>query len=446
MEAVRPQSPPSDARLPLEGPNARAVWSWALFDWANSAFVVTVISAFFPLFLKRYWSVGLDPTVSTFQLGVANAIGGVLIALLAPLLGAIADQGGRKKRYLILFTAMGVVMTAALPFVARGEWQFAVALYALAVVGLSGSTSFYDALLVDVATPDRYDQVSGLGYGLGYLGGGVLFAVSVAMTLSPARFGLADATEAVRVSFGMVAIWWAVFTLPLAFFVHEPPVPAGSSRSSAMAAGLARITSTFREVRQFRVVLIFLIAYWLYIDGVATIARMAIDYGMALGLDEKELIVALLITQFVGFPAAIAFGYLGARAGAKTGIYIGIGAYVVATLWSYFMKSVWEFYVLAIVIGLVQGAVQLLSRSLFARIAPRNRSAEFFGFLNMSGRFAAILGPLLVGFTALATGSSRLSVLVIALLFIAGALVLRCVDEEEGMRVARASESADRIM
>ena len=415
----------------------REIISWSLYDWANSAFAITVMSAFFPLFLKQYWSAGADATITTFRLGLANSIGGIVIALLSPVLGAIADQGGTRKRYLILFSAMAIVMTGALQFVGRGEWTLAIALYVFAVIGFSGSNSFYDALLVSVASEPRLDKVSSLGFALGYLGGGLLFAVNVAMTLWPARFGLADASEAVRLSFGTVAAWWAVFSVPLLVFVKEPGAAGHLSGRAAAWAGLRQLAATLREIRRLRIVLIFLLAYLLYIDGVGTLARMALDYGMALGFDEKKLIVALLITQFVGLPASIAFGHLGARFGAKAGIHIGIGVYIAATLWGYAMKQVWEFYALAVVIGLVQGGVQSLSRSLFARIMPVARAGEFFGFYNMLGKFSVVIGPLLVGLAALATGSSRAAILVVVALFLAGGILLHFVDEREGFRLAQ---------
>ena len=415
----------------------RKIISWALYDWANSAFAITVMSAFFPLFLKQYWSTGADATLTTFRLGLANSIGGIAIALLSPILGAIADQAGTRKRYLILFAAMAIVMTAGLSFAARGEWVLAVALYVLASIGFSGSNSFYDALLVSVASEPRLHQVSCLGFALGYLGGGLLFALNVAMTLWPARFGLADASEAVRLSFGMVAAWWAVFSIPLLIFVKEPGVAGRLSGWAAVSAGARRLAATLRQAGRLRIVLLFLVAYLLYIDGVGTVARMAMDYGMAIGFDEKKLIVALLITQFVGLPATIAFGYLGARFGAKAGIYIGLGVYIAATLWGYAMQHVWEFYALAVAIGLVQGGVQSLSRSLFARIMPAARAGEFFGFYNMLGKFAVVIGPLLVGSAALATGSSRAAILVILVLFLAGGVLLYFVDEDAGARVAR---------
>jgi len=414
----------------------RKIISWALYDWANSAFAITVMSAFFPLFLKQYWSAGADATLTTFRLGLANSIGGIAIALLSPILGAIADQAGTRKRYLILFAAMAIVMTTGLSFAARGEWVLAVALYVLASIGFSGSNSFYDALLVSVASEPKLHQVSCLGFALGYLGGGLLFALNVAMTLWPAYFGLADASEAVRLSFGMVAAWWAVFSIPLLIYVKEPE--AGRlSGWAAVSAGARRLAATLRQAGRLRIVLLFLVAYLLYIDGVGTVARMALDYGMAIGFQEKDLIVALLITQFVGLPATIAFGYLGARFGAKSGIYVGIGVYIAATLWGYAMQHVWEFYALAVVIGLVQGGVQSLSRSLFARIMPAARAGEFFGFYNMLGKFAVVIGPLLVGSAALATGSSRAAILVILALFIAGGVLLYFVDEDAGARLAR---------
>jgi UMF1 family MFS transporter len=412
-----------------------------MYDWANSVFSVTVISAFFPLFLKQYWSAGVDATTSTFQLGVANAAGGVVVALLSPMLGAISDQGGTRKRFLALFTALAIAMTAGLPFVARGDWLIAIVLYAMAGVGFSGATAFYDALIVDVAPKQRLHQVSALGFALGYLGGGVLFAVNVAMTLWPAQFGLASAAEAVRWSFVMVAVWWALFSIPLFLFVREAPAQSAGAGWSVAQAGLRQLAATLREARQWRDVIVFLVASWLYLDGVGTIARMAVDYGLALGLGERDLILALLITQFIGFPAAIAFGRLGARFGARPMILLGLSAYVLAAVWSYFMRFAWEFYVLAGLVGLVQGGVQLLSRSFFARIIPPAQSAEFFGFYNMVGRVATVVGPLLVGFTALATGSSRASILVIVVLFVAGGVLLLFIDEARALRVVQSSQA-----
>jgi len=419
-------------------PGGRQVISWALYDWANSAFATTVLAGFFPLFFKKYWSAGSDVTVSTFQLGVANAFASLVVALLAPVLGAIADRSGTRKRYLLLFAGMGIVMTSCLALVGQGQWPFAIAIYVLALVGFSGGNLFYDALLLDAAPHGRIDRVSAFGFALGYLGGGVLFAVNVMLTLWPQAFGLADATEAVKVSFVSVAIWWAVFSIPLLVFFREIPLGEQVAGISAVKAGLAQLAGTFRAIRHMRVVFVFLLAYWLYIDGVHTVIRMAIDYGLAIGLESNDLIVALLLTQFIGFPAAIVFGRLGELTGAKAAVIVGLSVYILACVWGYFMRESWEFYVLAGIIGLVQGGVQALSRALYARLIPANKSGEFFGFYNMLGKFAAILGPLIMGIVSVATGDPRLSILAVIVLFVAGGALLLAVDEGRGVEHAHA--------
>ena len=419
-------------------PRRRQTISWVLYDWANSAFATVVLAGFFPLFYKGFWDVGSDVTVSTFRLGVANSTASLVVALLAPVLGAIADRSSAKKRYLLLFAAMAIVMTGCLALVARGQWPVAIAIYVLALIGFSSANLFYDALLLDAAPAHRLDRVSAHGFAFGYLGGGILFAINVMMTLWPERFGLPDATAAVRLSFVTVAIWWAVFSLPLLLFFEESQAKQRHLGWNAVTAGFRQLAATFRAVRHLRTVLVFLIAYWLYIDGVHTVIRMAVDYGLAIGLDANGLIVALLVTQFVGFPAAVAFGRVGERWGARTGILCGLIVYVFACTWGYLMKELWEFFVLAVVIGLIQGGVQALSRSLYARIIPENKSGEFFGFYNMLGKFAAVLGPLIMGVVSVTTGNPRLSILAIIVLFIVGGALLLAVDEREGARRARA--------
>jgi UMF1 family MFS transporter len=416
--------------------NRKQVISWALYDWASSAFSTTVIAGFFPVFFKQYWSSGASVSVSTFQLGAANSLASVIVVALAPLLGAIADRGGSKMKFLMFFTAMGVVMTGALYFVEKGDWEIAVSLYVLAGIGFSGGNIFYDSLIVEVAGEDRVDFVSALGFSLGYLGGGLLFALNIAMTLSPHTFGLADASHAVRVAFVSVAVWWAAFSIPVLVFVRETGRGDRLGRMEAIGAGFRQLWSTFRKIHRLRVVFLFLLSYWLYIDGVDTIIRMAVDYGMSLGLDSNSLIKALLITQFVGFPAAIAFGRIGEKLGAKTGILIAIGVYLGVTVWGFFMDSEREFYAMAITIGLVQGGVQSLSRSLYTRLIPQGQSGEFFGFFNMLGKFAAVIGPVLMGWVGFVTGNPRYAIFAISFLFIAGAAVLTLVDEREGRRLA----------
>ncbi|MCW9024937.1 MAG: MFS transporter [Gammaproteobacteria bacterium] len=413
------------------------VISWACYDWANSAFATVVMAGFFPLFYKQYWSAENSAvTDSTFQLGLANSIASILIVILAPILGAIADAGQLRKRMLLLFAALGIVMTTSLFAVEQGQWWLALVCYVLGVVGFSGSVVFYDALIVGISDESDLDLVSAIGFSAGYLGGGILFALNVMMTLSPETFGFVDAAEAVRFSFLTVAIWWGIFSIPLFLYVPEMKGTA-LAMGSAVKGGFHQLAYTFKEVRKLRVVFLFLLAYWLYIDGVDTIVRMAVDYGMSIGFEANDLITALLITQFVGFPAAIAFGFLGKYVGTKKGILLAILVYLAVTIWAYTMNETWEFYLLAVVIGLVQGGIQSLSRSFYARIIPADKSAEFFGFYNMMGKFAAVLGPLMMGGVGLLTGSPRLGILSVSLLFIIGGVLLLFVDEKEGQRMAR---------
>ncbi|WP_456405227.1 MFS transporter [Thiolapillus sp.] len=403
--------------------------SWALYDWGNSAFATTVMAGFFPVFFKEYWASELSATDSTFWLGVGNSAASTLMVLFAPLIGALADQGNSKKRYLLLFAFLGALMTSSLFLVAGGLWQVALLFYALGIIGFSGSIVPYDALLVDVAEEDELDKVSALGYALGYLGGGLLFAVNVVMVLKPEYFGLADAGQAVRVSFLMVGIWWALFSLPVMLFVHERnPRPASSH---VLRGALKEIRDNFREVGRYRMVALFLLAYWLYIDGVDTIVRMAVDYGLAIGFESSDLLTALLITQFVGFPAALVFGYIGDRHGPKKGIMIALVAYIIIVFWAWRMQAMWEFYALAVSIGLVQGGIQSLSRSLYARLIPADRAGMFFGIYNMLGKFAAVIGPLLVGGVTVISGDSRMGILSVLVLFVAGFAVLQRVTVEE---------------
>jgi MFS transporter, UMF1 family len=401
----------------------RPVLSWALYDWGNSAFATTVMAGFFPVFFSQYWSAGADTEVTTARLGYANAAAGLAIALLAPFLGALADRGGRRRRMLLAFTVLGSITTFALFFLAQGQWLAATLLFMLGTVGFNGGVVFNDALLLDVAKPADYDRVSSFGYALGYLGGGVLFAINVLMVVKPALFGLPDAAAAVRWSFVTVAAWWLLFTLPVMLFVTEQPARTVNS-GSAFAAGWRELMATAREVLKQPMLWQFLLAYWLYIDGVNTVIKMAVNYGLSLGLESNDLLGALLLTQFVGFPAALLFGRLGERIGARAGVLIGLAVYVVITVWAYFLDSALEFYLMAATLGLVQGGVQSLSRSMFGRLVPAGKSAEYFGFYNMVGKFGTVLGPALMGALALAADSTRVSILALLLLFVGGGALL----------------------
>jgi UMF1 family MFS transporter len=439
--------PDQRTRAPGSG---RTVWGWALYDWANSAFATTVMAVFFPIFFKQYWAEGLDVNLSTARLGLGNAGASLVVALAAPVMGAIADSSGRRKKLLIAFTCLGVLTTAALAMIPAGRWALALTVYALAIIGFSGAIVFYDALLPQVAGSDRYDSVSSLGYAMGYLGGGLLFVINVMMTLKPQLFGLADSTQAVRLAFVTVALWWGVFAW--ISFLWLPPDPAGRRWPvrDQIVAGWRQFTATFSAVRRLKTLFLFLLAYWCYIDGVDTIIRMAVDFGMSLGFAFQDLIIALLITQFVGFPSALLFGILGKNWGVRRAIYLALAIYTGAALWGAGMNHVYEFYALAVIIGLVQGGIQALSRSYYARLIPRRQSAEFFGFYNMLGKFAAIMGPALMGLTGLLVKhmllppnptapelaavsrlATRSSIVSIVALFIIGAVLFYFVDEKK---------------
>lgn len=406
-------------------PKRRAIWSWALIDWANSAFAIVVMTAFFPIFFKKYWCAvpGVTAEQSTAYLGFANTAASLIIAVLAPLLGTIADQGGRKRRFLLTFTLLGAAATAALPLAAKGQFLPAAILYALAAIGFSGNSMFSDALLTDVAEPTNYDRISALGFALGYVGSGGLFVLCSLAVSSPARFGLPDAVAAMHVSFWVTAGWWLLFTIPALRWIQETRgVPRVEGRS-VLTEGFRQLLATFREIRLDRRLLLFLAGYVLYIDGVNTIIKMATDFGLAIGLEPGDMLLALIVTQFVGFPSAIAFGRIGEKIGAKRGILIGVAVYAGVCVYATRMDSPTEFFIMAVVIGLVQGGVQSLSRSYFAALIPADKSGEYFGFYNMVGKFSAILGPTLMGVAALLL-DSRTSILSLLVLFGVGGWLL----------------------
>ncbi len=415
----------------------KAMISWALYDWANSAFATTVMAAFFSIFFSSYWSLDQDSNVTTFWLGLANSAESLIVALLAPALGAIADSGSCRKKFLVFFAFMGALLTGCLGLVSAGQWVSAMLIYILACTGFAGANIFYDALLPSVAGK-KVDFASALGYSLGYIGGGLLFLVNVLMYLFPSFFGLADdgGVSAVKASFVMVAVWWIVFTIPLILFVREEKGQSGKGLMKAVKKGVTDVVVTLKNLKRLRNTALFLVAFWCYIDGVDTIIRMAVDYGTSLGFPSESLIVALLITQFVAFPAALAYNAFGNRIGHKRAILVAVGAYAVISCIGCFMTQVWQFYVLACLIGLFQGGIQALSRSYFTRFVPSGQEAQFFGFYNMLGKFASIIGPLLVGLVTLITDSHRAGILSLVILFALGAVLLMKVDEEEGIRAS----------
>ena len=410
----------------------KRVISWALYDWANSAFATTVMAGFFPLFFKSFWAADLSPAESTAVIGTTNSLAGLLIVLLAPFLGAYSDLGKFKKKFLAFFALLGVLSTGYLYFIPQGDWVIAASLYALAVIGFSGGNIFYDSLIASVSKQDQRNKVSSLGFSLGYLGGGLLFVINVLMYLNPAWFGLSSQSEAILWSFLSVAVWWAVFSLPLFMSVEEKSnAEISKGLFKTITEAFKAVVSTLREIKKHKRVAIFLIAYWLYIDGVDTIVRMAVAYGSDIGLDASSMITALLLTQFVGFPATLVFGIYADKIGFKKILTIGISIYILVTFYAYYMSTALEFYILAGTVGLVQGGVQAISRSFFSTIIPVNKEAQFFGFYNLVGKSAVLLGPVLVSWVALIFGNPRFGILSLLFLLVPGLILLWMVPDKE---------------
>ena len=414
----------------------KSILAWSLYDWANSAFATTVMAGFFPVFFKEYWSTTDNVTLSTWYLGLGNSIASILVAALAPFIGAIADRGTAKKKLLIFFAFLGIIATGGLWIVNQGHWQMAILFYIIASIGFMSGNIFYDALLPAVATKEKYDYASSLGYSLGYIGGGLLFLINVLMYLQPHYFGISDGATAIRLSFISVAVWWAIFSIPLILFVKEPTIHKPIGIFSSIKEGWSQLVSTLSKIRQFKVVVTFLMAYWLYIDGVDTIIRMAVDYGTSIGFPASSLITALLLVQFVAFPATLIYSRFASKIGIKNALYTAILGYTLITIFGAFVSKEWHFYVIAVFIACFQGGIQALSRSLYSRIIPKNQAAEFFGFYNMLGKFAAIIGPPMMGYIGLITGNPRIGILSIVILFILGGFILTKVDLQEGERIS----------
>lgn len=415
----------------------KTILAWSFYDWANSAFATTVMAGFFPIFFKEYWSNTDSVTLSTWYLGLANSVASIIVAAMAPFLGAIADRGTAKKKFLILFAFLGIIGTGSLWIVGQGQWQMAVVFYIISSIGFLGGNIFYDSLLPGIASKEKIDYASSLGFALGYIGGGILFLINVLMYLSPELFGLPDGATAIRLSFIMVSVWWAIFSIPIMVFVEEPRIHDSIGIMNAIGAGWGQLKNTIKEIRHLKVVGTFLLAYWLYIDGVDTLIRMAVDYGTSLGFPASSLITALLMVQFVGFPATLAYNWFASKIGIKKAVYVAICGYIVITIFGVFVRELWHFYAIAIFIACFQGGIQALSRSMYSRIIPSNKAAEFYGFYNMLGKFAAIIGPPLMGYVGLVTGNPRLGILAITVLFIGGAYILTKVDLDEGEKMAQ---------
>ncbi len=423
------------ARVGLVTPEQRA---WAWYDWANSAFFTTVVTAVFPGFYASYAAAGLAPAEATARFGLVTTISMATVAIAAPVLGAFADYTGAKKRLLALCIAVGATACASMAFIGEGDIGMASLLFFIANLGVSGSIVFYDSLLPHVAKAEETDRVSAAGYAMGYIGGGLLLLINLAWILQPAMFGFSGTVPAIKASFVSVAVWWAVFSLPIFRRVPEPATITHAGESSiAIVAAFARLATTFHEVRKYRNAFLLFIAMLLYQDGIQTIIRMAAVYGAEVGVEQTSQIAAFVMVQFLGIPFSFLFGALGVRIGTKRAIFIAISVYALATVLAYFMTTVTHFFILAAMIATVQGGAQALSRALFSRMVPADRTSEFFGFFAVSERFATVLGPLVFTLSVTLTGSSHAAIIAILGFFVAGGWVLSRVDEEEGIRAAR---------
>jgi UMF1 family MFS transporter len=424
------------SRLGLATPELRA---WAMYDWANSAFWSTIVTAVFPGFFADYAAAGLSPIDATSRFAWATTGALTVVALLAPVLGALADHRPLKKRMLATFLAIGVTATVLMGTIGRGEWVYALALFMIANIGVASTLVFYDSLLPHIAPPGEIDRVSTAGSALGFIGGGVLLLINLAWILSPATFGLSGTIAAIHLTFVSVGVWWLLFSLPLFRTVPEPPVRLEALRASGVALVFAAIGAawkTLRELRANRDAFLMLVAFLLYNDGIQTIIRMSSIYGAEVGIDRNAQIAAFMMVQFVGVPCSFLFGAVAGRIGAKTAIFFALAVYVGISVLGYFMTAAWQFFVLAFLVGMVQGGSQALSRSLFARMTPRAKSSEYFGFFAVFEKFAGIFGPAVFAASVTMFQSSRAAVLSVIVFFIAGAIVLSFVNVEAGEKAA----------
>lgn len=415
----------------------KAVFGWVMYDWANSAFATTIMAAVLPIFYSDVAAKGLTKSQATSFWGYTQAIAMLIVALLVPILGAISDHGKSKMKFLKFFAFTGIISTSLLVLINEGDYVLCSLLFIIGTIGFSGSNVFYDSFLPEIAEKDEIDYISSKGYAFGYLGGGLLLLINLAMITFPKLFFLPNSLWATKISFLTVAVWWFVFSIPLIKNVKEQGNPEPKGNNSYIAIGFKRIASTFREIRKYKELFKFILAFWLYNDGIGTIIRMATIYGKEIGIGATDLIGALLMTQFVGIPFSLLFGKIAKKIGAKKSIYIAIGVYIFIVSWGYFLDSALDFWILAFLVGTVQGGSQALSRSLYGSMVPRGKSAEFFGFLGISSKFAAIFGPFTFALIGQLTGSSRFGIISLIAFFVIGILILSTVDEAEGRRVAQ---------
>ncbi len=419
----------------------RSQFAWVMYDWANSAFVTTITSAVLPVYYSSVAAVNLPTNLRTAYWGYTSTIALLLVAFLSPVLGAMADFSGAKKKFLTRFVVLGVSGAALLFLVREGNWFLASLFYILGNVGFSGANVFYDSLLPHVADDDERDQLSSRGFAFGYLGGGILLAINLAMIMTAPD---AETTALMsRISFLMVAVWWVVFTIPLWKWVKEPVrrILRGEEDFNPIQASFSRLAHTFGEIKKYKELFKFIVAFWLYNNGIGTIITMATIYGTELEFSSTTTIGTLLMVQFVAIPFSLLFGWMGKKIGTKKSILISLAIYSMIAIGGYFMMEEIHFWILGFGVAMVQGGSQALSRSLFSRMLPKSQSAEFYSFFSVSAKVAGSFGPFLFGLVSTLMGGSRLSIVSLIIFFIVGGYLLTRVDENEGIRVAREEEA-----
>ncbi|HET7580443.1 MAG TPA: MFS transporter [Bacillales bacterium] len=421
----------------------KQIRSWAMYDWANSAFATTIMAAVLPIFYHDVAAKGLEDTMATAYWGYSQSIAVILVAVMAPILGAMADYAGSKKKFLGFFAGIGIIASMLLALVGEGDYLLASLLFILGAVGYSSANVFYDGFLPEIADKSRIDSISARGYAFGYIGGGILLLINLMMIMNYSWFGFADKTTGTQLSFVTVGIWWFLFTIPLLKNVKEPKRSrAVNEKKNYIKISFNRLATTFKEINQYKQLLKFLVAYWLFNDGIGTIIKMATIYGRDIGIGTTDLIAALVITQFVGIPCTFLFGWLTQKMTAKRALMLALWIYVGIVVLGYFMTTATHFYILAILVGFVQGGAHALSRSIFGRMVPENKNAEFFGFYGISAKFSAVLGPFVFALVGQLTGSSRLGIISVVIFFLAGIFLLRKVDIEKGQLEAERERTA----
>lgn len=425
----------------------RAIRAWTMYDWGNSAFATTIMAAVLPVYYSTVAGANLPKNIATAYWGYTTAFAALIAALISPVLGAVADFRGSKKKFLTAFMVIGVTATALLYFVRTGDYLLASLFFIFGQIGFAGSLVYYDALLPHVARQDEIDQVSSRGYAMGYIGGGILLAINLVMIMFVPTFFPEEQqgvmTELMtRLSFVTVAIWWFIFTLPLLRQVAEPQrrILPGEEHFNPLQASFKRLGHTFSEIRRYRDLATFLLAFWIYANGIGTIITMAVAYGAEIGLGQTTLIGTLLMVQFLAAPFAILFGRLAKKTGTKRAIYLSLGVYTLISIFGYFLKFEWQFMALGALVATVQGGSQALSRSLMGKMMPKSQSAEFYGFFSVFEKFANVAGPFLFGIVATLMGESRLSIVSLIIFFAVGAYILTKVDVERGIKAAAEEE------